>query len=107
MVGNIEQELILRVNIGAFVNTLHPKQKVDVVANGLHLTSLKFVNEDAGIMKSITVPLSKNIFMKNKDLHLKFITKDSISPLELGVSTDSRVLGVAIQSISILPRLSI
>jgi len=76
-------------------------QQIDVKANGILIATWQL----SSVSQLLQAKISKK--MNNSDiLTLTFIIKKPVSPLELGLSDDSRKLGLALQSIVLSKELS-
>lgn len=73
-------------------------QEIKVYANNEYLGDME-LNEQNFIKKSLKLP--KHILEKGSILEIKFELPNAASPKELGISNDSRKLGIALKSFTI------
>jgi hypothetical protein len=84
----------------AFVPKLHPRQEVNVFLNGELIEKWSFDWPN--------IPISQVIYVKadacaNGVIVLGLQILDPVSPLSLGVSADSRVLGIGLRGLKVTP----
>jgi hypothetical protein len=87
--------------VRSLVSPKHPKQRVGIKINGVRAQSLSF---DTNARHDIIIPIPKAVskqLSKRKYLDIEFSFPDAISPRELGVSDDSRKLGLQLSSLEI------
>ncbi|EPM71016.1 hypothetical protein A584_10835 [Pseudomonas syringae pv. theae ICMP 3923] len=77
-----------------FVNSKHPKQAVKVLINGLEQYS-SVLTESAVTATEIKLPPSNG-----DKLVVTFLTPDSVSPQQLGMSEDKRSLSVLVKAVT-------
>jgi hypothetical protein len=94
--GNIDTDMILQANVGAFLNEKHRSLNVRIFVNGVPVGewTLRFENGDAGY-RLREIPLTKGVLNKAKPVTVTFQTTGAQSPYELGISGDPRKLGLA------------
>jgi len=90
--------LLLRLNMNAFVNEKHSEQKVDIALNGNVLRHLVLHAGHDDKPQEAVVEIPANVLGDKGQLDFLFATPDSMSPKKLGISGDSRTLGVGIVS---------
>ncbi len=71
------------------------KQRIDLIANGLFVAHAVWREPET---KSFFVPSN---FILSHEITFLLVNKDCQSPLELGIGDDSRMLGLALRSLSI------
>ncbi|MBI5921693.1 MAG: hypothetical protein HY847_08555 [Betaproteobacteria bacterium] len=88
----------VELRMSAYVNERHPEQRVIIEANGNEVMRLVFSAKSGSDFRreSFTVPLDAD-----GELKLNLRTPNAVSPAKLGLSKDSRTLGVALVSLSI------
>ena len=91
----------MTIESSALVNDRHPSQEVEVDVNGHFVKILKFTSS-AGAANVITI--SRAFCLKSEGmLNTEFKFKNPVSPAELGISTDSRRLGMCLMSLKVDP----
>jgi hypothetical protein len=99
--GGSQQDLAMTIESFALVNERHPLQEVEVDVNGHFVKTLKFTSSSR-VSNVLTV--SKAYCSQNDGmLNTEFKIKDPTSPAELGISTDSRKLGMYLMSLKVDP----
>ena len=94
-------EVKVEMRVSAFVTGRNPEQRVDVEANGSLVKQLLFTTATGGDKphdESFTVTPGPD-----GELKLVLRTPDATSPAKLGVSGDTRKLGIGLVSLSIHP----
>jgi hypothetical protein len=93
--------LTLALNSQAFVAKGHESVQVDVLANTIKVSTMKFTMTDhAGSIHTIWIP--PNALAKDPGhLYLTFVIKTPATPLSLGLTTDKRRLGMGLISIEL------
>ncbi|MEJ8854752.1 DUF6311 domain-containing protein [Variovorax robiniae] len=85
----------------AFVSKAHPKQSVEVVIGGMSIRKFEVTSPDRNIVE-IEIPRSaidSNGY--DRRLPVQFKLSNSVSPLALGISDDSRNLGIGILALTV------
>ena len=95
----MENAKVLIFKVSPFINKKHKELNVDVYGNGHYLTSWKFLHGQPFPETKIYVPKS---LIDGNILDLKFKIDNPKSPKELGLSQDSRKLGIGFISVEIL-----
>ncbi|KJS12091.1 MAG: hypothetical protein VR67_11515 [Peptococcaceae bacterium BRH_c8a] len=90
-----QSDLVLKASLSPFISDKRDRQRVNIYINGNKLG--EWVMTDSGEY-SFTLPKD---FITDSSLKITFELPDAISPLELKISEDSRVLGIAMHSIII------
>jgi hypothetical protein len=92
----------LQIEGCSFVNNLHPSQQIEVFVNDDRVGILTYSNKKNDSVQRIHIPhyLAAD---NNGALLIMFHSPDGISPKELGVGDDPRVLGIGLKSITIEP----
>lgn len=87
---------LLRLNIGAFCCPELPEQRAEVLVNGQSVAQVRFLwGEHRGATLEAVIPIPDQSWEHaDGKIDIEFLTPDARSPLELGVSEDSRALGV-------------
>lgn len=91
--------LVLTIDSLPFINSNHPKLALDILVNHNYVGHLAYKLNNYSRINQIEIPI-KNID-KNNLLEIEFLFKNSISPYKLGLSSDSRKLGLFILSMSL------
>jgi hypothetical protein len=91
-----KSDLILTMYARAFVVPQHPRQEVDVLVNGRHAGTFSFDSFD--IVERV-IRLPADLFAGSEVLELSFASKSARSPAELGLSADSRRLGIGVAKV--------
>ena len=82
----------------AFVNQRHPVQVLDIFVNEEKLDRLRFEHGKENITHQLTIPAS--VFERSPtQTHIRFVVASPVSPASLGLSADTRQLGVAMHSL--------
>jgi hypothetical protein len=93
-----QSDINLLIEGHAFINEKHPSLDVDVYLKDHYLTTLKYTLAENKSTKSIKIP--KKLIIDSKQLlPIRFNYRGPKSPEELGVSTDSRRLGLGLLSV--------
>ena len=95
----MENAKVLIFKVRPFVNEKHKELNVDIYGNGHYLTSWEFHHGKPFPETKIYVPKS---LIDGNILDLKFKIDNPKSPKELGLSQDSRKLGIGFISVEIL-----
>jgi hypothetical protein len=82
----------------AFVSKQHPEQSVDVFANDQLLAHWTFRNEDSLTELHAAMPAE---LVRSPSLKLSFRILNPISPASIGLSEDSRKLGIKVETLRI------
>jgi glycosyltransferase involved in cell wall biosynthesis len=95
--------LVLRARLSAFVNRAHPGMEVDVWVNGQSIARWLFGRahreEDKDFpWREATIPRE---LVANGDVDVALKIEHPVSPAQLGLSMDARLLGIMIQELSI------
>lgn len=95
-----KKDLELLIGSQAFLAPNHPTQEVEIIVNGEKVGTLKYSLEFNGGVRKITIP--KALVLKDKgDLFIQFRIKNPKSPAELGLSADSRKLGIGLMTLEL------
>jgi hypothetical protein len=92
----------LTLVMSGFVSESHPCQDVGITFN-----EKKIAQQPLCIGKGGEQPLSykfilpRELLQADGKINIRFVTPDAISPKKLGISSDERVLGVGIRSVSL------
>jgi hypothetical protein len=93
-------DLDLLIDSGAFLTDKHPFQIVDVLVNGYFAGTLRYdLRANTGV-RVVKIPKALAL-EKNGQLSIKFNFRNAKSPAELGLSDDTRRLGMAIRSLEL------
>jgi hypothetical protein len=83
------------------VTAKHPRQEIDVMLNGAEVTKVSVsYPEDTAVFD---VALSSAMLASAAKIHISFLVPDAISPARVGMSSDDRLLGVGLLSLTALP----
>lgn len=95
-----KNDVELMIEGHAFLDDKNPSQEVDVLVNKIHVATLKYDQQANGGIRAVKIP--KRLVLDN-DGHLltKFNFKNPKSPAELGLSDDTRRLGLSIVSLEL------
>ena len=86
----------------AFLADKHPSQEIGVLVNKQYLATLKYDQQSNNGVRTVKIP-KRLILESNGHLLIKFSFKKPISPTELGLSGDSRRLGLGLVSLELKP----
>ncbi|MEW9586339.1 hypothetical protein [Paraburkholderia sp. DGU8] len=86
----------------AFVNPQHPLQRVEVLANGTTLGTLRY-DDPSPTVRTLAIPGAVLQGAQQGILNLTLLFPDACAPAELGLSPDTRKLGVGITSMRLTP----
>ena len=93
--------VLLKVNLrAALVSGKLPSQRVLIEINGEKVGQWKL---NSRRFQDWTLLLPEKVFRGANSVRLTFRTPDSFSPAQLGLSRDSRVLGIAVKNIELHP----
>lgn len=98
---NADNELIMVMSFHAFVVNEHPRVQIDVEINGLPAGAMFFASGQD--YQNWSYQMSK-LETKKGLLHISFSIKTPISPLELGLSSDMRKLGIGLRNIRFIKK---
>ena len=87
----------LELNTRAFVSKVHPTQRVEVIVDGAKKYQYTFSNFDNNRMR---IPISTAPPDMPQQINLRFHFLDAISPKQLGIAPDDRVLAIGFESAS-------
>jgi hypothetical protein len=96
-----ESDFLINVDATGFVTERHPEVHVDVLANDRPIATWTFHNGEAASERSIIVP--REAVQASRALHLVFKVDAPVSPAELGLSSDTRMLGLRVTNIAVEP----
>lgn len=94
--GSVHNGLIIAMSFHAFVAKEHPSVQINIVINGVKADSICFAYGQDYQNWIYRLPVSE---ITNGMLHIIFSINNPISPLELGLSTDERKLGIGLRNI--------
>jgi hypothetical protein len=95
-----KKDLKLLIDGHAFLTDEHTSQEVDILVNNHTVATLKYDLQSTNKVRAVKI--SKTLALeKNGELLIKFNIKNPKSPLELGLSGDSRKLGLGIVSLEL------
>lgn len=95
-----DSDLYLIIDSSAFLARSHQSQTVKVTANGIPIGSLNYTQTHNLGQRAIKIPLSV-LSISSDILKINLIIQNPTSPASLGVSADSRDLGIAVTEIEI------
>ena len=87
----------LELNIRAFVSKVHPTQSIEVVVDGGRKYQYTFSNFESNRMR---IPISTAPPGLPQQVNLRFNFLDAVSPKQLGIAPDDRVLAIGFESAS-------
>jgi hypothetical protein len=94
--------LHLTLVMGSFVNGSHPCQEVGIIFNEKKIAQQPLcVGKGGEQPSSYKFVLPRELLQADGKINIRLITPNSVSPKELGISPDDRVLGVGIKSLLI------
>jgi hypothetical protein len=76
------------------------RQPVDVVVNGKAV--YHFSSFDSA--KSVSIPVTKAILTKRSQITIEFLTPQSTTPLSHGINDDTRLLGIGLRTLALMPK---
>jgi hypothetical protein len=94
-----QSELTLSLTIGAFLSAKHPTEQVDILLNGSSIAHVTFTQSTASQRQTLKLPL--NLVGEKQSIELLFRPSAPISPKDLGLSEDRRVLGVSLTELQL------
>lgn len=94
-----KKDLVLLIDGHAFLDRKHPSQEIDVYLKEQYVGTLKYTLSDNNSSRSVKIP--KNLFSDDTQVSIRFKSKNSVSPAELGISGDVRELGLGLTSIQV------
>lgn len=97
---NFNYKLIL-VEVDAFVNESHPRQRIDVYIDNKPVKNITLTKATGNIVEIIIPPMRQADILYSHVTTLQFKFQDAISPLQLGVSEDSRELSIGLVSMEV------
>jgi hypothetical protein len=89
-------DLQLSVAARAFVNAQHPRQVIRVVVNNVEVAVWTFAEDSWRGQKTALIPAT---IATAGELRIVFQATDAVSPAQLGLSGDSRLLGIGVESL--------
>jgi hypothetical protein len=96
-----DADLLLTVKGIAFLHERHPRQRVHVRVNGEAVADWSYVRGDASNMRETVIPAA--VAKAQTPLRITFDMPDARAPLDLGLSSDPRPLGVGLIGLRIEP----
>ncbi len=93
----LDFDLILSADALAFVTESHPELKVDIIANGSPVGTWTFRHNAPQTKRQVVIP--SNVLSRKKTLEILFRFSDPVSPASLGLSGDSRLLGIGVRQL--------
>jgi hypothetical protein len=94
--------LKLTLVMGSFVSGSHPCQEVGIIFNEKKIAQQTLCLGKGGEQpSSYNFELPRELLLSDGKINIRLITPNSVSPKELGISPDDRVLGVGIKSLLI------
>ena len=97
-----DQDLAVIIKGQAFISEKHPRQTVEVLLKNQPLSVLTYDATSPSDERTVKIPKQSVIDSKGKIL-ISLHFKDATSPKALGLSEDSRLLGLRIVSVEIKP----
>jgi hypothetical protein len=98
--SGVEADLLLTANSWGFVGSSHPNLSVEVWANNTKVANWQYeISNNVYINKVARIPASA--IDKSGLLNVTFKFDSPSSPLSMGISDDSRTLGIGITSLNI------
>ncbi|GLR95961.1 hypothetical protein GCM10007858_35980 [Bradyrhizobium liaoningense] len=91
-------DFLIDAEVRAFLPGPGKKQRVIVTANGTAVATWTFSDAEPG---TVTAEIPKSVMAGRSSLTLSFDISDPVSPASLGVSGDTRALGLGISRLSI------
>jgi len=92
-----KMQMNLHLRVSAYVNDVHPEQRVEVIANGEMVRQISFLANAGGAQPhDEIVPVTVG---PDGELRLMLRTPDSVSPASLKVGSDGRKLGVRLDAL--------
>lgn len=93
----------VQFNIGALVAAQQPLQRIELLANGVAIGAIQCTASTHGTLRRVTFALPNDVWNAgDRRLTLTIRTPDAISPAQLGLSEDPRVLGAQVSDIELL-----
>jgi hypothetical protein len=99
--GRAERVDWVRLWLKAFVSPRHPRQRVTVRLDGEKVRELLFQYPDTADIQS-EIPLVMRPPAGSRPITIEFLMPDAVSPQSLGLSSDTRVIGVGIERLELL-----
>ncbi len=96
-------DVLLEVWGKAFLTEDHPSQTVAVLANGRRIAQLRYNLDDGAITTLRAVVIPDEVVSQNDMLCVEFQFHHACSPQSLGVSRDSRTLGLLVKAVRVQP----
>jgi hypothetical protein len=88
----------LVINGTAFVSQQHPTQTIVVEVNGTDVATWTFDSTEPAGTREAEIPKG---LTKNGSLHIVLKAPGSVSPAQIGQSTDDRVLGLGVKTLTL------
>jgi len=85
----------LTLDLRAFVSKAHPIQRVEVTVDGVKRYQYTLNNFDNN---EIRIPIFKSTSAKEKIINLHFSFLDAVSPQQIGIAPDDRVLAIGFKN---------
>ncbi|HCN71937.1 MAG TPA: hypothetical protein DIS96_09540 [Pusillimonas sp.] len=96
------QQLHLELSMNAFVNDAHPCQKVKITVNQKELAEEELCAGKGGHMATLyRIPVDRSMIKPGEPFNVVLSTPNSISPKQLGLSSDSRQLGIGLRYLNV------
>lgn len=94
-------KLILRLQGRVFVEPRHPCQRVLIEMNGAHAASYRPCFPKSHFQMDLPIP--ESLISRREMIVVTFVLPDTKSPKALGISSDSRQLGIGLSSFEMSP----
>lgn len=99
--ANSGKDVNMRGVFLAFVNEKHPVQMLDVFVNEEKLDSWRFEHERENSTYQLIIPAT--VFERSpSQTHIRFTITSPVSPASLGLSKDTRLLGIGMHSLQFI-----
>jgi hypothetical protein len=86
----------------AFVVPEHPRLDVAVIANGTAVATWRFTQSDAEGPRDAVIP--GRLLVAASALYLRFLLSEPARPSDVGLSVDSRLLGIEMHDLRMTAR---
>jgi hypothetical protein len=96
--GHPRKDMRIKLSVSAFIPQSHPRQRVDVLANGELLTQQTF---ELGSDSEVSLVIPARLVGNDNLVRLVFNLPDAISPANLGLSIDQRQLSIGVMQLRV------
>ena len=91
----------LNFEVNSLVTAEHPHQRIQISVNGVAAGTHEVVFPNSQIQFDVVVPAAD--MTSSNGIHIAFDLPDAVSPQSIGMNSDTRVLGIQLQTLTASP----